>query len=224
MKLLNGIVFILLLLCACGNTEERLVKRAENIHKSILTVDTHCDTPMEFANPGSDFDLGVKHTSGCVDFPRMKEGGLHSEFFAVFISQGPRDDSSCNAAHMKALENFKAIRRNVGKNSSMAGLAYSPADAYRLFRDGKIAAFTGLENGYPIGRDLSRIRQYYDLGARYITLCHSKNNDICDSSTDSKGSEHNGLSEFGSEVIKEMNRLGIIVDVSHISDKSFMMF
>jgi Zn-dependent dipeptidase, microsomal dipeptidase homolog len=151
----------------------------------------------------------------------MKEGGLHSEFFAVFIGQGPRDDSSFTLVHRKALDIFDAIHKNVEKNSSMAEMANSPGDAYRIFKKGKIAAFIGLENGYPIGMDISRIKQYYDLGARYITLCHTKNNDICDSSTDSKGSENDGLSSFGTEVVKEMNRLGMMVDVSHISDKSF---
>ena len=99
--------------------------------------------------------------------------------------------------------------------------AFTADDAYRIKRLGKIAAFIGLENGYPIGLDLSRIKQYYENGARYITLAHTKNNDICDSSTDSKGPESNGLSPFGVEVIKEMNHLGIMVDVSHISDKAF---
>jgi len=219
MKSSVGLFFVLLLLTGCSNVEEQLIKRADKIHETILTVDTHCDTPMEFSRSG--FDLGTKHTEGCVDFPRMKEGGLHSEFFAVFIGQGPRDDSSFTLVHRKALDIFDAIHKNVEKNSSMAEMAYSPGDAYRIFKKGKIAAFIGLENGYPIGKDISRIKQYYDLGARYITLCHTKNNDICDSSTDSKGSENDGLSSFGTEVVKEMNRLGMIVDVSHISDKSF---
>ena len=219
MKSSIGFLFVLLLFTRCSNSEEQLVKRANKIHETIFTVDTHCDTPMEFSRSG--FDLGTKHTEGCVDFPRMKEGGLHSEFFAVFIGQGPRDDSSFTQVHRKALDIFDAIHKNVEKNSSMAEMAYSPDDAYRIFKEGKIAAFIGLENGYPIGKDISRIKQYYDLGARYITLCHTKNNDICDSSTDSKGSENDGLSPFGSEVVKEMNRLGMMVDVSHISDKSF---
>lgn len=207
-------------LAACNNSEERLVKQADKIHASILTVDTHCDTPMEFSGEG--FDLGVKHQEGCVDFPRMIEGGLHSEFFAVFIGQGPRDDSTCNVVHQKAIEIFNAIHENVNKNSQMAGIAYCADDAYKLKKSGKIAAFIGLENGYPIGKDISRVKQYYDLGARYITLAHTKNNDICDSSTDPAGPENNGLSPFGTQVVKEMNRLGIMVDVSHISDKAFL--
>jgi membrane dipeptidase len=151
----------------------------------------------------------------------MIEGGLHAEFFAVFIGQGPRNDSSYNKVHQQALEIFSAIHKNVDKNSSQAGLALTADDAYRLKKEGKIAAFIGMENGYPVGLDLSKIKEYYDLGARYITLCHSKNNDICDSSTDPAGPENNGLSSFGKDVVKEMNRLGMMVDISHISDKSF---
>lgn len=201
------------------NDEERLVRQAENIHSAILTVDTHCDTPMEMVRTG--FDLGVRHDEGCVDLPRMKEGGLDCEFFAVFTSQGPRDDSSLNKVYRDAKVVFDTIHADIERNSMMAEIATSPDDAYRIKKSGKLAAFIGMENGYPIGKDLTRIKEFYDLGARYITLCHSKNNDICDSSTDSEGSEHNGLSDFGKEVVKEMNRLGMMVDVSHISDKSF---
>jgi membrane dipeptidase len=219
MKALICGLITLLIVAGCGNKEEQLIKKANKIHASILTVDTHCDTPMDFVN--SDFDLGVKHEEGCVDFPRMKEGGLNAEFFAVFTGQGLRNDSSFNKVHQKALEIFNAIHKNVEKNSTLAEMAYTADDAYRIKKAGKIAAFIGVENGYPVGKDISRVKQYYDLGARYITLSHSRNNDICDSSTDPKGAESNGLSPFGEEVVKEMNRLGMMIDVSHISDKSF---
>ena len=219
MKFLINFLFLSLFLVGCHNNEEQLVKQADKIHASILTVDTHCDTPMEFSDPV--FDLGVRHEEGCVDFPKMVEGGLHAEFFAVFTGQGPRNDSAFNNVHQKALEIFNAIRKNVEKNFSMAEIATTPDDAYRLRKAGKIAAFIGMENGYPIGKDLTRIKQYYDLGARYITLAHTKNNDICDSSTDPSGAENDGLSPFGTEVVKEMNKLGMMVDISHISDKSF---
>jgi membrane dipeptidase len=219
MKVLFFSLMALLLAAGCGNKEDQLIKSANKIHASVLTVDTHCDTPMDFVR--SDFDLGVKHEDGCVDFPRMKEGGLNAEFFAVFTGQGPRDDSSFNKVNQKALDIFDAIHKNVDKNSSMAEMAYTADDAYRIKKAGKIAAFIGVENGYPIGKDISRVRLYYDKGARYITLSHSKNNDICDSSTDQKGPESNGLSQFGEEVVKEMNRLGMMVDISHVSDKSF---
>jgi membrane dipeptidase len=219
MKILTNVSLVIFLFTACGNSEEQLIKRADKIHASILTVDTHCDTPMEFSD--TTFDLGVRHDEGCVDFPRMVEGGLHAEFFAVFTGQGPRNDSSYNKVHRKALDIFTAIHKNVEKNSAMAEIAYTADDAYRIKKAGKLAAFIGVENGYPIGMDISRIKKYYDLGARYITLAHTKNNDICDSSNDPKGPESNGLSPLGTQVIKEMNRLGMMVDVSHISDKSF---
>ena len=219
MKVIFCALLTVLFLAGCGNKEEQLIKKATRIHAAVLTVDTHCDTPMEFSR--SNFDLGTRHDDGCVDFPRMKEGGLNAEFFAVFIGQGPRNDSSYNKVHKKALEIFEAIHRNVEKNSNLAELAYTADDAYRIKKSGKIAAFIGVENGYPVGKDISRVKQYYDLGARYITLCHTRNNDICDSSTDQKGPENNGLSPFGEEVVKEMNRLGMMVDVSHISDSSF---
>jgi membrane dipeptidase len=219
MKVFISVILSVLFLYGCGNREEQLIKRADKIHASILTVDTHCDTPMNFAD--TTFDLGVRHTDGCVDFPRMIEGGLHAEFFAVFTGQGPRNDSTFNKVHKKALEIFDAIHKNVAKNSGIAAMAYTADDAYRIKKSGKLSVFIGVENGYPIGKDITRIKQYYDLGARYITLAHSRNNDICDSSNDPNGPENNGLSAFGTEVVREMNRLGIMVDVSHISDKAF---
>jgi membrane dipeptidase len=219
MKKFFSVLITLLFLTGCNTSEEKLVKQADRIHRDVLTVDTHCDTPMTLME--DTFDLGVKHDKGCVDFPRMKEGGLDAEFFAVFIGQGPRNDSTYSQVYSEAIAILDAIHKNVEKNPSMAEIAISPDDAYRLKKSGKIAAFIGIENGYPVGRDISHIKELYDRGARYITLCHSANNDICDSSTDPAGPENNGLSAFGADVVSEMNRLGMMVDVSHISDKSF---
>ncbi|MBG0860509.1 MAG: dipeptidase [Bacteroidales bacterium] len=219
MKTLIRVSLVLLLFSGCAENGERLVKMADRLHKDVLTVDTHCDTPMGIVESG--FDLGVKNDKGCVDFPRMQEGGLDCEFFAVFVGQGPRNDSAYRVVHREALRIFDAIHKNVEMNSSMAEIGLSPDDAHRLKKNGKITAFIGVENGYAIGRDITRIKEFYDLGARYITLCHSGNNDICDSSSDPKGPEHNGLSDFGVQVVREMNRMGMMVDVSHISDKSF---
>lgn len=220
MRTLLLIPVIVFLIQGCSGSEESLVKKADRIHSSILTVDTHCDTPMNFEED-STYNLGARHEDGCIDFPRMKEGGLHSEFFAVFIGQGPRNDSAFEAVHAQALRIFKAIHENVKKNSSVAELALTADDAYRITRGGKIAAFTGLENGYPIGHNIARVKEFYDQGARYITLAHSRNNDISDSSTDPAGPESNGLSALGEQVVHEMNRLGMMVDVSHISDEAF---
>lgn len=211
--------FMLILLPACTDNAARLLIQAENIHEKTLTVDTHCDTPINIARSG--FDLGIRHAEGCIDFPRMKEGGLDAEFFAVFTGQGQRNDSAFNAIYQYSLSVLDKVRANVEKYPDLAGIATSPEEALRLKKEGKIAAFIGIENGYPIGLDITRVKTFYDRGARYITLSHTRNNDICDSSTDPRGPEHDGLSAFGREVVAEMNRLGMIVDVSHISDNSF---
>ena len=210
---------ILILFPACTDNNSRLVSQAEKIHAKTLTVDTHCDTPINIARSG--FDLGIRHAEGCIDFPRMKEGGLDAEFFAVFTGQGQRNDSAFNAIYQYSLSVLDKVRANVEKYPDLAGIATSPEEALRLKKEGKIAAFIGIENGYPIGLDITRVKTFYDRGARYITLSHTRNNDICDSSTDPRGPEHDGLSAFGREVVAEMNRLGMIVDVSHISDNSF---
>lgn len=214
-----SVLLALVLLNACQPTEEQILKKAEKIHAEVLTVDTHCDTPMRLVRGG--FDLGEKNERGRVDFPRMKEGGLDAMFFAVFLGQGPRTPEAFERMDERATGIFEAIHASVEKNADQAGLALTPEDAYRLEAEGKRAAFIGIENGYPIGKDLSRVEKFYNMGARYITLSHSRNNDICDSSTDPNGPEHDGLSSFGEEVVKEMNRLGMMVDVSHISDAAF---
>jgi len=219
MNFTYSVLIAFLLFTGCSSEEEKVSRKADKMHLNMLTVDTHCDTPMRLARSG--FDLGRDNEKGCVDFPRMKEGGLDAEFFAIFIGQGPRDPETFEQKHLTTLAIFDSIHHNVARYPGMAGLALTPDDAYKLKAEGKVAVFIGIENGYAIGKDLSHVKEYYDLGARYITLCHSANNDICDSSTDPLGPEHNGLSAFGDEVVKEMNRLGMIIDVSHLSDKAF---
>ena len=205
-------------------TNEKLRKKAAKIHNKILTLDSHCDTPISILSRG--VEMGIRNDSrkkggSKVDFVKMKEGGLDASFFAVFIGQGKRDEESNATAKAKALKIFDAIKQQVNKYNDLAHIALEPNDAYRIQKEGKRAIYIGVENGYPVGTAIKNIEEFYQLGARYITLCHTKNNDICDSSTDKKGPEHNGLSEFGKKVVKEMNRLGMMVDVSHISDKAF---
>ena len=115
-----------------------------------------------------------------------------------------------------------AVIESTEANADIVGLALEPEDAYALEREGKRAIYVGIENGYPIGSDLSNIELFYDKGVRYITLVHSTNNDLADSATDSAGPEHGGVSAFGEEVILEMNRLGMIVDVSHGSEEALL--
>ncbi len=196
-------------------------KKVEKIHHKILTVDSHVDTPQRLMDPG--FDISKRHDPekdhSKVDFPRMKEGGIDASFFAVFVSQGDRTPEGNFKAKKRADVLFDSIYSLFTRFPGEAGLAISPTDAYKLKKQGKRAIFIGMENGYPVGNDLSLIQTYYSKGARYITLCHTRNNDICDSSADS--TENNGLSEFGRSVVKFMNKTGMMIDVSHISDKSF---
>lgn len=209
--------------CSGQLSDEELAQKATEIHEKVLTIDTHVDTPFMLSM--EDWSIGETHDSrkggNKVDLPRMKEGGLDAIFFAVFVAQGPRTLEGNRKAKERALQTFDNIEKMLEKHSELAELALTPDDAYRIERKGKRAIFIGIENGYPVGNDLSLIERYYDLGARYITLCHSSNNDICDSSTDRKGPEYHGLSVFGKKVVEEMNRVGMIVDVSHISDESF---
>ena len=198
-----------------------LEKRIEKIHRKILTIDSHVDTPQRLME--NDFDISKRHDSlsdhSKLDFPRMKEGGLDAAFFAVFVPQGKRTQEGNFQAKKRADDLFDSIYAVLERFQGEAGLAISPSDAYKLKRQGKRAIFIGMENGYPIGDDLSLIQAFYSKGARYITLCHTRNNDICDSSTDSI--ENNGLSSFGRCVVTFMYQTGIMIDVSHISDKSF---
>lgn len=196
-------------------------KNVALIHKKALTVDTHCDTPMNLLD--STFNVGIKNKppQSRVDFPRMKEGGLDAMFFAAFTGQKPRTPENIQEAYKTANEMIDAIHLACTKYSHMAQVALNSNDAARLEKEGKCAIYIGMENGFPIGTDISRVSEFYKRGVRYITLCHSYNNDICDSSTDKKGAEHKGLSAFGKEVVQEMNQVGMIIDVSHISDKAF---
>jgi len=200
------------------------VKSTEmKIHEKILSVDSHTDTPFYLTEEGFDFSgrNGNEGFRNCVDLSKMKNGGLDAVFMAVFVGQGERSDSMNSVVKQRALEQFETIRSSVARFPELARLALTPDDAYRNKKSGLSSIFIGIENGYVIGHDLSLINAYYLAGARYITLCHSRNNDICDSSSDEKGPEHGGLSDFGRKVVDEMNRVGMMVDVSHVSDESF---
>ena len=206
-----------------AETEEELVARALEIHDRVLTFDSHADTPLRMIEPG--FDMAERHdpneTGSKVDYPRMKEGGLDAVFFAAFVAQDIRDDEGHSRAKALGLQMIDAVIKSTEKNSDTVGLALDPEDAYELEKEGKRAIYIAIENGYPIGNDLSNVELYYNKGVRYITLVHSSNNDLADSATDEKGPEHEGISEFGEKVVDEMNRLGIMVDVSHGSDDVF---
>lgn len=192
---------------------EAVSERAQKLHFSSIVVDTHDDTTQRFLDPN--FDLGVRHPDGSIDIPRMREGGLGAIFFSIWIPSkitGPQ-------AVQKALDQIDAVRETVRKHPNDLVLATSAEDIRRAHAQHKIAALMGVEGGHMIGNDASVLRLYAALGVRYMTLTHSGNDEWADSSTDTPA--HNGLTDFGKDVVREMNRLGVIVDISHVSDKTF---
>ena len=195
--------------------------KAARIHAAAFTVDSHTDTPLNFTNKKFNVALDNRETLpfSSVDFPRMRKGGLDAVFFAVFTSQGLRTPEGNAKAKAKAELIFDSIYAAVNRNSAISGIASTPEEAYKLVKKNKSVVFIGVENGYPIGNDLSNVKHFYDRGARYITLCHTKNNDICTSSTDT--ANKTGLTVFGTQVVEEMNRLGMMIDLSHVSEQSF---
>lgn len=227
---LTGILCIVLFTQACSKRNDESVlqevvapSRALELHNRILTLDSHADTPLRLLEPG--FDLAERHdpheTGSKLDYPRMVEGGLDAVFFAAFVAQGIRDDEGHTRARDLALQMLDAVWASVEKNSDIVGVALNPRDAAALEAQGKRAIFLSIENGYPIGSDLRNLEVFYNKGVRYVTLVHSTNNDLADSATDSGGPEHGGISPLGASVVAEMNRLGIMVDVSHGSDETF---
>lgn len=195
---------------------------AIELHKSIVTIDTHSDTPLSFLRKDYDFS-GERGNArnGRVDLKKMEQGGLDASFFAVFIGQQECTPEKFDAANKKAFKIFHAIIDTVAKFSKRAQIATSPNDVYDLKKQGKRAIYIGVENGFPIGYNIEYLEEFYKLGARYVTLCHTRNNQICDSANDPDGNNKNGLTKFGNEVVEKMNQLGMMVDVSHCSDKTF---
>jgi len=206
-------------------SEEEIVAKARAIHDRAISIDTHVDIGgANYATPA--MDPGTR-TTRKNDLVKMNEGGLKAVFLAVFVGQGRTPDHGLTAegyqrVHEAALAGFESVHRlTTTLRPELCELATSPADVERIAKTGKRVVLTALENGYPIGEDLANVKKFYDLGARYITLCHSGHNQLADSSSDTTPPLHNGLSAFGKKVVAEMNRLGVLVDVSHIGVKSF---
>lgn len=217
LKSLLFYVFIVFVLLSCKHK----VLDANKVHQKATTIDTHCDTPMRFLRMPFDINMEHEAPSSRVDIPRMEKGGLDAIFFAIFTGQRQRTEENYALAYQMAHQMIDSTEKALLENNDVAELAQASADAKKIEADNKRAIYLGMENGFPLAKDISRVEEFYNRGIRYITLAHTKNNDICDSSTDKEGAEHNGVSEFGSKVIMEMNRLGMLIDVSHISDKAF---
>ena len=190
---------------------------AREIHGRVITIDTHDDIPRNF---GSDEYNACQSLDRQVDVPKMREGGLDVAFFIVFVGQGPRNPAGNDSAKAQALDKFNGIHNLAEKQCpDQIEIAYHPDDVKRIHDAAKLVTVIGMENGYVIGNDLSLLGTYYDLGGRYMTLAHTSHNDIADSANPPEP-EHDGLTPFGEQVVAEMNRLGMMVDVSHISKKA----
>ncbi len=217
-RLISSIIVISLLAVLASGTDKEeidktLWKKAMNIHENAIVIDSHVDTPMLMDE--KDFDIGVKNDKADVDLVKMKEGGLDAVFFAVYVSN--KYDHLHPAVN--ALKVLEQIHQQLIKNSDKATLALSAEDIEKIHKTGKRAILIGMENGGPIEDTLDLLNIYYRLGVRYITLTHNRNNQICDSATDKE--KWYGLSLFGRDVVARMNELGMIIDVSHISDRAF---
>lgn len=188
-------------------------EKARKLHFSSIVVDTHDDTTQRFLD--GKFDIGARAANGSIDIPRMKEGGLGAIFFSVWIPSkvtGPE-------AVRRAEQQIDAIHEQVKKHPADMVLATTAGEIREAHKNGKIAALIGVEGGHMINSDLATLRKYASEGVRYMTLTHSGNDEWADSSTDKAA--HNGLTDFGKDVVREMNRLGVMVDISHVSDKTF---
>ncbi len=191
-----------------------LIEKAKRIHKKIISFDTHNDSALKI----NKLNLGENVNNIQVTFPMMKHGGLDGAFFAIYIGQKSRASDSVLIAR-NYVDSQLLKFKNYVERSDDASVVTSAKEIIQNKNEGRISVLLALENGYPIGKDISQVKRYYNMGVRAITLCHNLNNDICDSSMDSV-TEHKGLSEFGYRLVKEMNRLGMIIDVSHASSET----
>jgi membrane dipeptidase len=202
--------------------DEALVRKARAIHDRVIALDTHNDI-----NP-SNFSAERNYTQRLdtqVNLPKMIEGGLDASFFIVYVGQGPMTPEGYDRAYKAAIEKFDAIHRLTKEIApDRIELALTAADVRRIAAKGKKVALIGIENAYPIGEDIRRVKEFHDRGGRYMSLAHNGHSQLADSNTGERDGKwlHNGLSELGRQAIAEMNRWGIMVDISHPSKTSMM--
>jgi membrane dipeptidase len=188
--------------------------RARQLHDRVIVVDTHDDTTQRLVFDKT-FDIAARNKDGNIDIPRMKEGGLDAIFFSIWVPS----DVTGPPAVKRALDQIDAVREAARLHPDQLLLATTAADIRRAAAEHRIAALMGMEGGHMIDDDMRLLRDYAALGVRYMTLTHFKNNNWADSSTDKPA--RNGLTAFGKDVVREMNRLGMMVDISHVADKTF---
>ena len=206
-----------------STTDDALIKKAQGIHDRVIALDTHDDINAADFTPERNYtqDLGNQ-----VNLPKMIKGGLDAAFFIVYVGQGPLTSEAYDNAYKQAVEKFDAIHRLTEKIApDKIELALTAADVRRINKAGKKVALVGVENGYPLGdasTAVKRVKEFYDRGARYLSLAHNGHSQLADSNTGEATGEwmHNGLSDLGKQVVAEMNRVGIMVDLSHPSKQS----
>ena len=197
-------------------SESAEFKLAKKLHSKILTLDSHCDTPMFFPQG---INFASRDPKILVDLHKMTEGHLDASIMVAYLEQKERDEASLENATAMANQILTQIEEMVAKNCTAVDIAYTPDNLWQLKKDGKRAIMLGIENGYAIGKDICNVEAFRKRGVVYMTLCHNGDNDICDSARGNH--EHGGVSEFGKQVIEEMNRVGMMVDLSHAGEESF---
>ncbi|HZY82486.1 MAG TPA: membrane dipeptidase [Cyclobacteriaceae bacterium] len=203
-------------------TEAELIEKAKGIHERVITLDTHDDIDPENFTGETNYTQRLETQ---VNLPKMIEGGLDVAWFIVYVGQGELTPAGFDQAYKQADEKFKAIHRLCEEIApDKIELALTSDDVRRIAASGKKVAMIGVENGYPLGNDISRVKEFYEKGARYMSLAHNGHSQLADSNTGERDSVwlHNGLSDLGKEVIKEMNKWGIMVDLSHPSKAANM--
>ena len=218
------ILLIIILFYSCNQkkvlSDSELYQKAKEIHNKVITLDTHNDINIK------NFSDSINYTQRLesqVNLPKMEEGGLDVAWLIVYTGQDSLTEKAYKKAHENALEKFDAIHRLVKEYApEQMELALTSDDVRRIHASGKKVAMIGVENGYPIGTDINNVKKFYDLGARYMSLAHNGHSQLSDSNTGEKDSIwlHNGLSDLGKQVITEMNRYGIMIDISHPSKEA----
>lgn len=215
LKNISVVLLLVLVFASCGETNQ-YQQQANELAQEVIIVDGHIDVPYQLNDEWVDISEAAPELD--FDYPRAKEGGLDAPFMSIYIPVEYQDTGGAKAAADSLIDMMKGIAND---NPDKFALATSPEEIQDNFEKGLISLPMGIENGAPVADDLSNVQHFYDRGVRYITLAHAKDNRLSDSSYDTTADTHNGLSDFGEEVVKEMNRLGMMVDVSHITDSAF---
>ncbi len=213
-----------------GADDAALRKRAEKLHRESIVIDSHNDITSAMLDKGFQFGERGDDPNGKIktqtDIQRMKAGGLGAEFFAIFVDSDfvNKKPADGGGAARRALDMIGGVYEQVHKYPQVFEMAFTSADIRRIHHSGKIAALMGIEGGHAIEDSLNALQMFYQLGVRYMTLTHINSNDWADSEADQDDKtvkHHNGLTDFGKQVVREMNRLGMMVDISHVADKTF---